>query len=83
MRVVGQATAIGISAGGISAHQLNELKARLQHTQTKLQAAQTTPSNATALLANLTGEQISGDLLTATLWSWFAAAESHNRWEVY
>ena len=27
----------------------------------------------------LTGEQISGDLLTATIWSWFAATESHNR----
>ena len=34
---------------------------------------------ATATLAGLTGEQISGDLLTATIWSWFAAAESHNR----
>ena len=28
---------------------------------------------------NLTGEQILGDLLTAVIWSWFAAAESHNR----
>ena len=27
----------------------------------------------------MTGEQISGDLLTATIWSWFAATESHNR----
>ena len=34
---------------------------------------------ATATLAGITGEQISGDLLTATIWSWFAAAESHNR----
>jgi hypothetical protein len=42
------------------------------------QAVSTNPQNATALLASLTGEQISGDLLTATIWSWFAAAESHN-----
>ncbi len=77
--VAGQATAIGISPGGISAYQLDQLKARLQQTQSQLQAAASTPSNATAILANLTGEQISGDLLTATLWGWFAASESHNR----
>ena len=77
--IAGQATAIGISAGGISAAQLNNLKTRLQNTQTQLQAAQANPSTATATLAGITGEQISGDLLTATIWSWFAAAESHNR----
>jgi hypothetical protein len=77
--VVGQATAIGISAGGISAVQLSQLKDRLTATQTKLQAVQANPATATATLAGVTGEQISGDLLTATIWSWFAAAESHNR----
>jgi transglutaminase-like putative cysteine protease len=77
--VVGQATAIGISAGGISAVQLTQLKDRLTQTQTKLQAVQANPATATATLAGVTGEQISGDLLTATIWSWFAAAESHNR----
>ena len=66
----GQATAIGISAGGISAKQLDTLKRRLETTKTQLQANN---------LQNLTGEQISGDLLTAVIWSWFAAAESHNR----
>jgi hypothetical protein len=68
--VVGQATAIGISAGGISAVQLTQLKDRLTTTKTQLEAKNFT---------GLTGEQISGDLLTATIWSWFAAAESHNR----
>ncbi|BEP92016.1 hypothetical protein GmRootA79_04000 [Acidovorax sp. A79] len=68
--VAGQATAIGISAGGISAKQLDTLKTRLETTKNQLQANN---------LQNLTGEQISGDLLTATIWSWFAAAESHNR----
>ncbi|GKS93334.1 transglutaminase [Acidovorax sp. SUPP2825] len=68
--VAGQATAIGISAGGISARQLDSLKTRLENTKNQLQANQ---------LQNLTGEQISGDLLTAVIWSWFAAAESHNR----
>jgi hypothetical protein len=71
--VAGQATAIGISAGGISAQQLNALKDRLQQTQSTLQ------SGNTASIATLSGEQISGDLLTATIWSWFAAADSHNR----
>jgi hypothetical protein len=68
--VVGNATAIGISAGGISAAQLSQLKDRLTTTKTQLEAKNFT---------GLTGEQISGDLLTATIWSWFAAAESHNR----
>ncbi|MDA8453588.1 transglutaminase domain-containing protein [Acidovorax sp. GBBC 3334] len=68
--VAGQATAIGISAGGISARQLDSLKTKLENTRTQLQANN---------LQNLTGEQISGDLLTAVIWSWFAAAESHNR----
>lgn len=71
--VAGQATAIGISAGGISAQQLNTLKDRLQQTQSTLQ------SGNTASIATLSGEQVSGDLLTATIWSWFAAADSHNR----
>jgi len=66
----GQATAIGISAGGISGKQLDTLKTRLENAKTQLQANN---------LQNLTGEQISGDLLTATIWSWFAEAESHNR----
>ena len=61
----GQATAIGISA-----KQLDTLKTRLENTKTQLQANN---------VQNLTGEQISGDLLTAVIWSWFAAAESHNR----
>lgn len=68
--VAGQATAIGISAGGVSAPQLSQLKDRLTAAQTKLQAKDVT---------GLTGEQISGDLLTAVIWSWFAAGESHNR----
>lgn len=68
--VAGNATAIGISAGGISATQLTQLKDRLTTAQTKLQAKDVT---------GLTGEQVSGELITATIWGWFAAAESHNR----
>jgi hypothetical protein len=71
--VAGQATAIGISAGGVSIAQIAQLKDRLTTLQSQLQ------SGNTATLAGLSGEQISGDLLTATIWSWFAAAESHNR----
>jgi len=66
----GQVTAIGISAGGVSTAQLERIKARLEQTRNQLQANDTT---------RLTGEQISGQLLAATIWSWFAAAESHSR----
>ena len=68
--LAGNATAIGISAGGISAAQLDQLKSRLTQTQTQLKAQDVT---------GLSGEQISGDLLSAVIWSWFAASESHNR----
>jgi transglutaminase-like putative cysteine protease len=68
--VAGNATAIGISAGGISGMQIAALKDRLTSAQTKLQAKDVT---------GLTGEQLSGDVLTATIWSWFAAAETHSR----
>jgi len=71
--VAGQATAIGISAGGISAVQLNALKERLTTVQGQLRSGDPT------ILATLSGEQISGDLLTATIWSWFVSSESHNR----
>ncbi|MEO6278295.1 transglutaminase domain-containing protein [Roseateles sp.] len=67
---VGQATAIGLSLQGISSAQLSQLKTRLETAKSQLQANN---------LAGLTGEQISGDLLTATIWSWFAAADIHNR----
>lgn len=46
------------------------LKARLETTKSQIQA------NSAAALA---GEQISGDLLTAVIWSWFVEAENHNR----
>ena len=65
--VVGQATAIGISAGGVSAKPLRELKARLASTKAQAHSVTT-----------LTGEQIIGDMLTAVIWSWFIEAENHN-----
>ncbi len=68
--VAGNGTAIGISAGGISGAQLTALKVRFNVAKTKLQ---------TNNLTGLNGEQVAGDLLTATIWSWFVAAESHNR----
>lgn len=67
--VVGQATAIGISAGGISAKQMDALKTRLELARHQQQIGSS---------SNLTGEQISGDLLTAVIWSWFAIAENNN-----
>ena len=68
--MAGQATAIGISAGGISARQLDALKDRLEQAKGLLQAGS---------VEGLTVERLSGDLLTAVIWSWFAATESHSR----
>lgn len=68
--VVGQTTAIGVSSGGVSQAQLTRLQQRLQGARAQL---------LTNNPANLTGEQIAGDMLTGVIWGWFAAAENHNR----
>ncbi len=68
--VAGNGTAIGLSAGGVSTAQLAALADRLNFAQTKIQA-----NNLTGLF----GEQVSGDVLTNIIWSWFASSESHNR----
>jgi transglutaminase-like putative cysteine protease len=68
--VSGQASALGISLQGISTSQLTTLKDRLESTKTKLEANNVT---------GLTGEHLSGDLLTATVWSYFATVESFGR----
>jgi transglutaminase-like putative cysteine protease len=75
--VAGNSTAIGISAGGISAPQLDRLRQRLQAADTQLQALTSSPASNAA--AGLSGEQVTGDLLAATLWSWFASSENHSR----
>ena len=76
--IVGQQTAIGISIQGISPKQLETLKTRMEHTKTTLERAQIAPQNQRAqILQNLTGEHITGDLLTATVWGYFASVQSH------
>lgn len=43
--IVGQQSALGLSIQGISAAQLNTLKARMEHTKTTLQQAQAAPED--------------------------------------
>jgi hypothetical protein len=73
--IAGQASAIGLSIQGISANQLTTLKTRMQQTQATLQTlqGQTNPT----VPASLTGDTISGDILTATIWGYYAALQSH------
>lgn len=65
---VGQATAVGLSLQGVSAQQLNQVKARLEVTKAQVQSGN---------VNGIAGEQISGDLLTSVVWSWLFAVESH------
>lgn len=65
---VGQATAIGISAQGVSAAQLRQLLGRLELSRGRLEAK---------LYNGLSGEQMSGDVLSSAIWTWFSAAETH------
>ena len=76
--IAGQQTAIGLSIQGISQAQLQTLKTRMEATQQKLQQAQAAPeAQRPTILQGLTGEHLTGDLLTATVWGYFAALQSH------
>ena len=71
--IVGQQSALGLSIQGISAAQLNTLKTRMEATKATLQQAQAAPEDQRLnLLKDLTGENLTGDLLTATLWGYFS-----------
>ena len=76
--IAGQQTALGLSIQGISQAQLSQLKTRMEATQQKLQQAQAAPeSQRAAILQGMTGENLTGDLLTATVWGYFASLQSH------
>ena len=76
--IAGQQTALGLSIQGISQAQLTTLKTRMEATKQKLEQAQAAPeSQRAAILQGITGDHLTGDLLTATLWGYFAALQSH------
>lgn len=65
---VGQYHAIGLDLQGISANQLQKLQVDLSNTKTKLEQAQTNASE----LDGVTKHEVVGDLLQATVQSYFA-----------
>ena len=74
--VAGQQSALGLSVQGVSKTQLDTLKTRLEETKAKLEAAQAAPKNQRAqILQGLTAEHLTGDMLTANIWSYFAALQ--------
>jgi hypothetical protein len=76
--IVGQQSAIGLSIQGISQQQLDTLKTRMQATQVTLQQAQAAPqSQRAAILSGITGENLTGDMLTATILGYFIGVESN------
>ena len=76
--IAGQQTALGLSIQGISQQQLTQLKTRMEATKQKLEQAQAAPeSQRVAILQGMTGENLTGDMLTATVWGYFAALQSH------
>jgi hypothetical protein len=76
--IVGQQSAIGLSIQGISEQQLQTLKTRMEATQARLQQAQAAPqSQRAAILQGMTGENLTGDMLTATIWGYFVGVESN------
>jgi len=76
--IAGQQTAIGMSIQGISQKQLDTLKTRMEATKAKLDQAQAAPQDErAAILQGMTGEDFTGDMLTATLWGYFVSLQSN------
>ena len=76
--IVGQQTALGLSIQGISQGQLDILKKRMEATRATLQRAQAAPESQRAgILQGITGDHLTGDLLTATIWGYFASLQSN------
>ena len=76
--IAGQQTALGLSIQGISQAQLSTLKTRMEQTKAKLQQAQAAPESQRAtILQGLTGDHLTGDLLTLTLWGYLVEIQSH------
>lgn len=76
--IAGQQTALGLSVQGVSPAQLDALKERMEQTQVKLQQVQAVPEfQRAAILRDMKGENLTGDLLTATIWGYFASLQSH------
>jgi len=76
--IAGQQTAIGMSVQGISQKQIETLKTRMEATKATLQQAQAAPQDQrAAILQGMTGENITGDTLTATIWGYFVNLQSH------
>ena len=76
--IVGQQTALGLSIQGISQGQIDTLKKRMEATKATLERAQKAPeSQRAAILNGITGDHLTGDLLTATIWGYFASLQSH------
>ena len=76
--IVGQQTALGLSIQGISQGQIDTLKKRMEATKATLERAQKAPeSQRAAILNGITGDHLTGDLLTATIWGYFTSLQSH------
>lgn len=69
---VGNTTAIGISAGGVSLNQIQSASQRLQTAQLIVQAV---PPQINGGF----GEQIAGDVLSSGIWSWFLIGDRQIR----
>ena len=75
--IAGQQTALGLSIQGISQAQMERLKARMEETKQTLERAQAAPeSQREQILKGITGDKLTGDMLTATVWGYFASLQS-------
>lgn len=68
--VAGRYSALGLSLGGIAPAQLDAVNTRLASTQSALKSGD---------LSQITGESMSGDMLTAAIWGYHASIESFSR----
>jgi hypothetical protein len=68
--IAGQTSAVGLSLQGVTSDQLRALSVRLQQANAKIAAND---------MSGLSGEAIVGDMLTATIWSYFSSLQNFGR----
>ena len=77
--IVGQQTALGLSIQGISQFQIDNLKLQMEKTRSELDSMLIMPANQRdeQKLKKFNIDSITGGVLTATIWHYFAGLQNH------
>lgn len=78
--IAGQQSAIGLSIQGVSAAQLDALTSRMLATKRVMEQAQNSPESVRAsILQDITGDLLTGDMLTSSIWSYLLHVQNQGQ----